>query len=142
MKSLRGVIAALLVAIYAVATFGYDLSVTLCHCTQSEHVRLHHSHECHDCHHCQHNAATDGISSSRSCDCSHDHSPEIDLYDKNRTSNPLIKPLVCDAIIPATFSPQTLAISFKAEPIESDAEELPDAPDEAPFGLRAPPVLA
>lgn len=140
MKSMRGVIAAVLVAIYAVATFGYDLSVTLCHCSQSEHVRLHHSHDCHDCRH--HNTPSDGISASHCCNCSHDHSLEIDIYDKTRIANPLIKPLVCDAIIPATFSPQTLAITFKPEPVRRDAEPLPDEPDKGIFGLRAPPVLA
>ena len=142
MKRIRSVIATILVAIYAVATFGYDLSVTLCHCNHSHHVQLHHSHDCHSCHDCKHNTSGDGISSANPCNCLHDHSTDIDIYDKTRIVNRLIRPSVCSAVIPTTSSPYNLPTTFASRTYPDGDTALPDAPDRGCFGLRAPPVFA
>lgn len=149
MRDVRGLIAAALIAIYAVATFGYDLSVTLCHCTQSDHLRTHHTHTCHNCHHSHsHDHSTDsdavvaGSISAQPCNCSHDHSTDIDIYDKTRIVNPLAQPLICDAITYITPSQQSLSDLQKGKFYIDRVEQLPDSPDVAYSALRAPPVLA
>ena len=134
----KRVISSLLLAVYIMASCGAMLSVILCHCTRSTHFQTHHS--CHCCSHCHSNG--EGIKLPSNCDCTHDHSTEIDLYDYEKIFIADLAPNVC-----AIFRSMQTEVAFSLEGeklkyLDKRKIPLPESEFVALTGLRAPPVIA
>lgn len=141
---LRSVISSLLLAVYATSVLGYALTIILCHCSRSEHFRTHHCSGEHTVACCHHHAplAGDGIRTNHACDCHHDHTTEIDLYDTTRIANTLAEPLVCYAL-PAMIADQTISpVGVRVATLTKRKIPLPEEPTSTSAALRAPPVIA
>lgn len=141
--NLRRIIASLLLAVYATSVLGYAATIILCHCPQSEHFRSHH-HSAHVnascCHH--HHSTASGIHAQNGCNCAHKHTTEIDLYDKTRIADALVKPLVCNALA-EMLSPLDTSLPSNGENAYFQLKiPLPEQPLSALAALRAPPVKA
>ncbi|MBO5772052.1 MAG: hypothetical protein J6R09_05395 [Alistipes sp.] len=141
---LRQIISLLLLAVYLTAGWGYALSVTLCHCSHSDHFQEFHASSHHCCSACAsaHRSIHEGDSIvDATCGCHHNHSNEIDLYDISRN---------IAAVTAPTEQPAMIATIDKSE-IEFDNVilrlgvqlkiPLPDDPAKATSALRAPPAL-
>lgn len=132
-------ISSLLLAIYLLASCGAMLSVTLCHCSRSQHFKSKHS-CCHAHHHASCNG--EGIKLPNKCGCTHDHSTEIDLYNYDKQSAVVITPAVCNALPAMTQQSYTLLHSQTTNLICQRKIPLPQSHFIATKGLRAPPVVA
>lgn len=134
---LKRAISSLILAIYLMASCGGMLSVILCHCERSQHVKTHH----HCCHCCSHSVG-EGIKLPTSC-CNHDHSTEIDLYNCEKSLSKTLTPAIC-ALLPALQD--VIDFSIEQNPVSRhlDRRKTPLHISEfvALKGLRAPPVIA
>lgn len=138
---LKRVISSLLLAVYATSVLGYAATIIFCHCSRSDHFRERH-HIVATCCHCHHHSCADGIHAERGCDCRHDHTTEIDLYDKTRLADKLTKPLVCYALA-ATITVLDADEALRGESSYFQLKiPLPQQPLSASTALRAPPVKA
>lgn len=131
-------ISQLLLVIYLMASCGGMLSVILCHCERSQHIKTHH------CSHilcCSHNAG-EGIKLPTNC-CNHDHSTEIDLYDYEKTLSSTLTPAIC-TLLPVLQD--VIDFSIEQNPVSGhlDRRKTPLLISEfvSLKGLRAPPVIA
>ena len=137
---LKGAISSLILAIYLVASCGGMLSVILCHCDHSQHYKtLHHC--CSEHHCCLHNDG-EGIKLPMGCNCLHDHSTEVDLYNCEKSLIFSHIPVICTTLHqmqePSDFDTNhTIAKHFERRKIP-----LPESEFAAIQGLRAPPVIA
>lgn len=137
---LKRLISSLLLAIYLVAGCGGMFSVILCHCHRSQHFLSHHS--CCCSHHCCANHNGEGIKAQAGCNCLHDHSTEIDLYNHERSVSKLCPPIICLTL--PTMQEQVLTTESHSTIKRLDRRKipLPTADFVALKGLRAPPVIA
>lgn len=130
-------ISQLLLVIYLMASCGGMLSVILCHCTHSTHIQTHHCY----CNHCC--SKGEGIKLPNGCNCYHDHSTEIDLYDYEKTLSTTLTPAIC-ALLPALQD--VIDFSTEQNPVSRhlDRRKTPLLISEfvSLKGLRAPPVIA
>ena len=134
----KRVLSSLILAIYLVASCGGMLSVTLCHCSRSQHVATHHC--CDHC--CHHHDSGDGIKLPSKC-CNHDHSTEINLYNHEKSLFKALTPAIC-ALLPALQ--EDIEFSTEQNPVSRhlDRRKTPLLISEfvSIKGLRAPPVIA
>lgn len=136
---LSRVIAALLFGIYVMSSCGAMLSVILCHCERSAHYAAHHC--CDHCHSCSAEAG-EGIKAQTGCDCHHDHSTEIDLYNHEETFLPTLAPAVC-AILPTLLQVEpVLTTGQTIKHLDRRKIPLPQSDFVSTKALRAPPVIA
>ena len=143
---LRRIISLLLLAVYLTAGGGYALSVTLCHCSHSEHFQEFHAPKhhccsaCHTAHKSTENRASISVIDS-SCDCLHNHSNEITLYDVPRSVSTLDTPV--EHIATTTSLDLYEVVYDNIISLLGDRRNTPltDSPERATSALRAPPVF-
>lgn len=136
---LRKVIAMLMLSVYLTSICGYALTIILCHCPNSQHYKEHHC-TCVQCGHTHIDG--DGIKSDDRCDCKHNHTTEISLYDIAKHTSVVVTPAVSDCIVKTTDECDRLFVSVERLLTEQRKVPLPDEPLTILHALRAPPVLA
>ena len=129
-------ISSLILAIYLVASCGGMLSVILCHCDRSQHVKTQHH-----CYHCCCHSAGEGIKLPTN-GCNHDHSTEIDLYNHEKSVLIAYLPVICTTIPQMQEQSNTTEIEGKFKYLDRRKIPLPESEYAAIKGLRAPPVIA
>lgn len=129
-------ISLLLLAIYLMSSVGGMLSVILCHCTRSTHIQTQHC--C--CNHCH--SQGEGIKLPDGCNCYHDHSTEIDLYNHERNSIAHYSPIICIVLPDMQELLQADIAQSKLKHLDCRKIPLPQSEFAAIQGLRAPPVIA
>ncbi len=141
---LRQIISLLLLAVYLTAGWGYALSVTLCHCSHSEHFQEFHASSHHCCSACAsaHRSIHEGDSIvDATCGCHHNHSNVIDLYDITRNiillTAPAEQPVMIATIDKSEIEFDNVRLLF------GDRLKIPltDDPAMDTSALRAPPAL-
>ena len=143
---LRRIISLILLAVYLTAGGGYALSVTLCHCSHSEHFQEFHAPKHHCCSAClsahksAENEAAEAIVDN-SCGCSHNHSNEITLYDIPRSVSTLDIPVEHIAIITPLDHHEVECDNIIALLGDRRNTPLAESPERATSALRAPPVF-
>lgn len=132
----RRYISLLLLAIYVMSSTGGMLSVILCHCTRSTHIQTHHC--C--CDHCH--SQGEGIKLPDGCNCYHDHSTEINLYNYERTAVATILPAICTILPDMQQSDKTDCKQPALKHLVRRKIPLSTIHIASAKGLRAPPVIA
>lgn len=139
---LKRIISSLLLAVYATSVLGYAATIIFCHCSRSDHFRERHHIASTCCHCCHHHSTAEGVRAEHSCDCHHDHTTEIDLYDKTRLADKLAKPLICYALAATITAHDTDRTGGSESSYFQLKIPLPQQPLSTSTALRAPPVKA
>ena len=136
---LRKVISMLMLSVYLTSVCGYALTIILCHCPHSQHYKEHHC-VCAQCGHTHIDG--DGIKADDRCDCKHNHTTEISLYDIAKHTSVVVTPVVSDCIVKTIDERDRLFASVERQLTEQRKVPLPSSPFSPLHALRAPPVLA
>ena len=127
-------------SVYLTSICGYAATILLCHCPHSHHYEICHKSCC--CTACAHVHSHDnGINADDRCNCNHDHSTEIDLYDiAKQTAS--VSPVVSDCIISFADDTEQIFASVANRHFDRRKIPLPQPPARGFLSLRAPPVSA
>lgn len=137
----RRTISLLLLSVYLTSICGYAATILLCHCPHSRHYEVCHKSCCHSA--CAHvHSHGDGINADDRCNCKHDHSTEIDLYDIAKQIGTIVSPVVSDCILSTADDTGRILASVESRTFERRKIPLPHSPARGFHSLRAPPVSA
>ena len=127
------ILSTLLLVFYIVAGVEQSVAMLLCDCH-------HHNEQC--CEHrlCEHSVS---VEYKAACDCSHDHSAEIELYvDMRDVSELLARQLLQLACVNDGYQPIDIDPTYKTVAYQLYIPPLVVGGEAAVRSLRAPPVLA
>lgn len=137
----RRTISLLLLSVYLTSICGYAATILLCHCPHSHHYEVCHKSCCHSA--CAHvHSHDDGIHADDRCNCKHDHSTEIALYDIAKHTETAVQPVASDCLLSPTGDSERIFASVASRTFERRKIPLPQSPARSRHSLRAPPVSA